>query len=113
VTPDDIPSVTPRSEHAAGPLMVPLLACKSQGGPYDDASFCAGLVAGEVRTALTAAAVLGLDRASWTIPTALVTYLELVAMERGFHGFITVVDDRMPEWTHVSITVPAEVNHAR
>jgi hypothetical protein len=65
-------------------LVVPFIACQSKGGPYDDDSFVAGFLAGQVDKALTAAAAVGATRFDCTVPTVLVPQLELVGMYRGF-----------------------------
>lgn len=95
-------------------LVVPFIVCRSKGGPYDDDSFVAGFQAGEIDKALAVALAAGLDRATFTVRTALVAQLELIAMHRGF-PVVTAVEvgetpeyDAMPEWSFVTFATRAD-----
>ena len=95
-------------------LVVPFIVCRSKGGPYDDESFVAGWQGGEIDKALAAAAAIGATRVDYTVRTALVPQLELVAMNRGFPSMVAVEvgetedHDAMPEWSFVTFATRAE-----
>ncbi len=89
-------------------LLDPFVACKSQGGPYDDDPFVAGVQVGQIDRALTVAAAAGADRLTFTARTDLIRQLELCGMARGF-PVVTAVQveateeyPAMPEWSHVT-----------
>lgn len=88
-------------------LVYPFVACKSQGGPYDDDAFVAGVQLGRIDASLQAAAALGLDRAEFMVYTTLAGQLELVGMARGFPVVTatkvgeTADHPAMPQWTRV------------
>lgn len=65
-------------------LVIPFVACKSQGGRYDDDSFVAGYQAGEVARTLAVHAASNGTRATFTVRTDLLRQVELVAMSHGF-----------------------------
>ncbi len=65
-------------------LVIPFVACKSHGGPYDDDSFVAGYQAGEVGRTLALHAVSNGTRATFTVRTDLLRQVELAAMSHGF-----------------------------
>jgi hypothetical protein len=88
-------------------LVVPFIACLSQGGPYDDDSFVAGFQAGRVDQALAAGAAVGATEVAITVLTPLVKQLDLIAMNRGFPIVVADVAAEVPEWSHVVFrTVP-------
>lgn len=91
-------------------LVVPFVVCRSVGGPYDDDSFVAGFQAGEIDKALQVAAAAGASTATWTVRTALVSQLELLAINRGF-GYMATAEvgesedhEAMPEWSLVTFS---------
>jgi len=96
-------------------LVVPFIVCTSQGGPYDDDSFVAGFQAGEIDKALAVAMTAGARVATWTVRTALVPQLELLAMHRGFMHIeaVEIGEDEdhpaMPEWSVVTFSTEAAV----
>lgn len=100
----------PEAEGMRMELVVPFIVCTSKGGPYDDDSFVAGFVAGEIDRALSVAAAAGADRLTRTVRTALVPQLELLAMQHGFlhmHAVeVTETPDypAMPEWSFVTFS---------
>lgn len=63
---------------------IPLVACQSQGGPYDDEAFQAGLLTGTINQALATAGHTGTPvSVCFVVPAALVPQLELLAMNHG------------------------------
>lgn len=89
-------------------LLYPFICVTSQGGPYDDAAFTAGMQVGQIDRALTLALAAGADRFRATVRTDLVKQLELVGMARGFPVVIaeevteTEEHPAMPEWTYIT-----------
>ena len=65
-------------------LVYPFVVCRSNGGPYEDKAFVAGVQAGRLDHALAAASALGIDSARFTVVDALVPQVELIGMNRGF-----------------------------
>ena len=65
-------------------LVVPFIACASQGSPYDDDAFVAGFQCGAIDKALTVAKQAGAARVCFTVRTTLVGQLELIGMNRGY-----------------------------
>jgi hypothetical protein len=90
-------------------LVFPFVVCQSHGGPYDDTAFVAGYQAGRIDSALAAATAVGVDRATFTVRTALTPQLELVGMHHGFTDIrateVKAAADgsypAMPEWSTV------------
>lgn len=78
VSPDDQP------EQPAYELAVPHKLCASNGGPYDDAAYCAGFEIGAADAAMKAIANAGGTGLIITVRTDHVGQLELHAMNRGF-----------------------------
>ena len=91
-------------------LVVPFVACESQGGPYEDDSFAAGYHAGQIAQSLRVLAASGGDVYSVTVRTALVRQVELIAMDAGFPVVVVVEVTEteewpaMPEWSFVTIS---------
>jgi hypothetical protein len=89
-------------------LVFPFTACTSQGGPYDDAAFVAGVHLGHIDHALAIGAITNAARFEFTVPTELVKQLELCGMARGYPTLVareveaTEDYDAMPEWTFVT-----------
>lgn len=91
-------------------LVYPFTVCRSQGGPYEDESFVAGVQLGHIDRILQIAAGVGADRVRSTARTALVPQLELCGMARGFPVVtveeVTATDKypAMPEWVFITFT---------
>jgi hypothetical protein len=83
-------------------LLVPFVACVSQGGPFDDNSFVAGFQAGQLDQALAAAAVVTATEVVVMTFTALTRQLELIAMRRGFPLMTAEVVEAAPEWSNIT-----------
>jgi hypothetical protein len=98
-------------------LVYPFVACQSNGGPFDDRAFVAGVTLGRIDRALESA-VPEVERLRFTVPTDLVRQLELAAMARGFPALTTEpvewTDEypAMPEWTFVTIARSKETPDA-
>lgn len=82
-------------------LVVPFIACTSQGGPYQDDAFVAGFALGTIDSELAHGHPVSYDHVS----PALVPQLDLIAMRRGY----IVTSEPWPEdpaaWTRVTFTV--------
>ncbi len=96
----------PENDHYE--LLYPFVACASQGGPYDDDAFVAGVQVGRLDRSLELAAAAGADRLSATVYTTLVPQLELAAMARGWPIVLaeqvaeTEDHPAMPEWSQIT-----------
>jgi hypothetical protein len=65
-------------------LVMPFVACVSNGGPFDDDAFTAGYQAGLLDKALEVLAAAGASELPATVFTPLLPQLDLVAMRHGF-----------------------------
>lgn len=76
-------------------LVMPFVACQSQGGAYDDSSFVAGYEAATVDAVLGATQKVIGSFERWVVP-GLVPQLDLIAMR---HGYTTTSEpwDEHPE----------------
>lgn len=89
-------------EHGWG-LVVPFVACRSQGGEYDDDAFAAGFACGQIDQALQAAGAVRATTVQFDpVRTALVKQLELLAMNRGFPTVTVETSQEWPEWSAVT-----------
>jgi len=97
----------PESEGMA--LLVPFVACQSQGGPYEDAAFAAGFEAGKIWAELEVAHAINADSAMRTVHSTLIRQYDLIAMHHGFHHLLVAEVEDMPEWSFVTFsTAPPE-----
>mgnify|MGYP001569445451 CR=1 FL=1 len=85
----------PDEEHEYG-LVMPFVAVKSKGGPYDDQAYAAGWEMG-VLSAKLASSPLG---HSTTIRTDHAEQADLLAMRYGYRCEATRSEE-WPEWTYV------------
>lgn len=86
-------------------LVFPFVVCQSLGGPHEDDAFVAGYQAGQIDSALAAAAAVRATQAKFTVRSALVPQLEMVAMNRGFPVMLAEPWEAHPdEWTHVTFS---------
>lgn len=105
---DPRPDPLDQPEPAEFGLLFPFIVCASQGGPYDDDAFVAGVQMGRIDQALQVAAQTGADRLRFTVATRLVRQLELVGMARGFPVMqaqpVEATDEypAMPQWSLVT-----------
>ena len=96
-------------------LVYPFVVCQSNGGPFNDEAFVAGVQLGRIDQALEAAAVVGADRLRFTVRTDLVGQLELCGMARGFPAITaeqvqeTETHSAMPEWSFITFATHQEV----
>jgi Arc/MetJ family transcription regulator len=100
----------PEAENWA--IAVPFVVCESQGGPYDDDAFAAGFDAGRISQALKSARAAGATALRYTVRTALVTQLDLIAMDAGFTLSTAEVEETedhpaMPEWMFATFEATA------
>ena len=83
-------------------LVMPFIACRSQGGPYDDEAFVAGFHLGQIHAVLDRGIT---EEYSSVEATALVPQLDLLAMSRGCILAHRPWDED-PKWSFVTF-VPA------
>lgn len=89
----------PGSGEAHYDLVMPFIACQSNGGPYDDDAYAAGWELGRMAEELERA-----QENDWrsiiatTIHSANVAQADLLAMRHGFHVTVESQDD---EWASV------------
>lgn len=88
-------------------LVVPFIACRSEGGPYDDAAFVAGFQAGQVDQALAGAKAAGATEVTSMMGAELVKQVELIAMNRGFPVMDVEVADENPGYAAVTFRTEA------
>ena len=72
------------SEETGYDLVMPFVACVSNGGPFDDDAFTAGYQAGGLDKALEILAAAGGCELRATVNAALMPQLDLIAMRHGF-----------------------------
>lgn len=82
-------------------LVMPFIACQSEGGPYDDDGFSAGFMCGVIYEALHS----GVEELWHTVRTDLLPQLDLVAMSAGYKLEVEESsDDLFDDWSHVKFT---------
>jgi hypothetical protein len=92
-------------------LVFPFLAVQSQGGPYDDNAFVAGVQIGRIDRMLEMAAAINVKRTETvTIYSTLVPQAELCGMARGFPVMTADTEDDplFAGWAHVSFASDAQ-----
>lgn len=107
--------MTDREDHESFEyeLVMPFVACTSQGGPYDDAAFTAGWRLGQLDAELEAAE--GHDVHDWCpLPTAQVhpadlPMVDLIAMRYGFTTSSEPWPDGPEEWVTVKFAPASRV----
>lgn len=91
-------------------LVMPFVAVRSQGGPYDDQPFVAGYQVGHIDQALAVVRLLGLTAASVQhgVYRPLLDQLDLVAMRHGYRMRSTdmVAGDDTTTWSAVEFFDP-------
>lgn len=86
-------------------LVFPFIACVSQGGPYDDDAFTAGVQLGRLDRMLEMAAAINVARTETvTIYAQLARQAELCGMARGFPVMEADTEDDplFAAWVHVT-----------
>lgn len=88
------------SDEAEYELVMPFVACASEGGPYEDVAFVAGIYLGQVMQWIEDGKPSVHHHKVWCMPSLLVPQLDLLAMK---HALImeTYVYDENPDWTYV------------
>lgn len=71
-------------------LVMPFVACRSQGGDFDDDSFVAGYQAGKIDMALTIIVAAGGDEHCCTVDSRLARQLDLIALK---HNFLVKIEE--------------------
>ena len=71
--PDDTPELS---------LIMPFVVCVSEGGPYADDAFVAGVHFGEIKQIVTSP---GFNQYEAWVPAALIPQLDLLAMKERLH----------------------------
>jgi hypothetical protein len=74
-------------------LVMPFVACASNGGPYDDDAFVAGYHAGQIDRSLAAVAAVGGTELRVTTYAQLLPQLDLIAMQHGFQVASEAAED--------------------
>lgn len=98
-------------------LVVPFVACLSQGGPYEDKAFAAGFQAGEIHRALCIAAPARAVQVRFPmVRSDLLPQLDLLAMHAGFVIVAKTIDAHFPEWAdvtfaHAASDLPSDPAH--
>lgn len=87
-------------------LLYPFIVCVSNGGPYDDQPFVAGVQLGRMDAQLAAAEALGAREMRFTLLTDLGKQAELVGMARGF-PIVEVENSGVEGWIYVTFRVEA------
>jgi hypothetical protein len=82
-----------RTNQEDGATVMPLVLCRSAGGPYDDAAFDSGWRLGELAAMLRRGEVRGLAESIRTVERR---QADLIAMARGFT--MSVVPSSDPGW---------------
>lgn len=78
-------------------LLFPFVVCASEGGPYDDRAFVAGVRFGQI---LEQARTLAPGRSmTWTVEPVLVPQLDLLAMH---HDWRITTEPDSGEWVQVT-----------
>jgi hypothetical protein len=93
-------------EPAEYDLVMPFVACASQGGPYDDDSFVAGFHAGALDRSLGVIEAAGGTGMRATVNAALVPQLELVAMRYGYT--LKITESGTATWVYAEFHKPRE-----
>lgn len=91
-------------EGAEFKLLMPFVVCESNGGEYEDRSWCAGFECGVLAAGLAAGEPHG-----GTVRTANVPQLDLLAMRHGFTVQAEVYEDD-PAWSTVQFIESTEVS---
>lgn len=65
-------------------MIMPLVVCKTNGGPYDDLSFVVGMRYAEIVLALQTLPVFGVIECVTMVENGLVPQLDLLAMHYGW-----------------------------
>lgn len=91
-------------------MVMPFVACATQGGPYDDQSFVAGYQAGQIDQSLAIIDRVGLAGAAVAhcVYRALLGQLDLIAMRHGYQmrsAPVTAGDDT-ETWSTVEFYRP-------
>jgi len=81
------------SDEADYNLVMPFVIVKSNGGPYDDAAFVAGINCGQLMAELQAlAAHQAIPHQRWMRPE-LMPQIDLIAMQHGYELRLKEIDD--------------------
>lgn len=82
-------------------LVMPFVACQSQGGPYDDQAFVAGFRLGRLDAELPMLAALGYASISRMEYSADVEQIDLIAMRHGYR--IRNVGEAHDGWVDIDL----------
>lgn len=91
------------NEEASYSLIMPFVACVSQGGPYPDDAFVAGYTA----ASLDAQMEHGHEAFTHCVPPALLPQLDLIAMRRGWALTHARWDEYPEEWAFATFCPPS------
>lgn len=85
-------------------LVMPLIAVRSNGGEYDDASFVAGSYLASISHALKSLPQFGITTYEYYVGPALVPQLDLLAMHLGYRLETEPWDEHPDEWVLARFT---------
>jgi hypothetical protein len=95
-----------RPEEDGMELVVPFIACMSQGGPFADDAFVAGFQCGDIDRALKAGAAVMAETLRFPmVRTELLKQLELCAMNRGYPHMVASTSEEYPDWSDVRFSL--------
>lgn len=89
-------------------LLMPYICCTDLGGPYDPASFVAGVRYASVEAALKLLRVLGEPSFARYVEPALLPQLDLLAMQQGWSMVSEPWAEFPDDWTLVTFTMGEE-----
>lgn len=95
------------AEDAEFGLVMPFIACVSQGGPFQDRSFVAGFQAGQVYAQLKAARAAGATEVIACVDLHLTRQLELAGMDSGFPVMTAEPWGEAPDWVYLTFRTAA------
>lgn len=86
-------------------MVMPLVACEDQGGPYDAAAFVAGMYCGKLDHILESTPAPAhpiVVSVRQYVPSGLVPQLDLLAMHHGWKMTTEPWEDHPEDWTFVT-----------
>lgn len=88
-------------------LVMPFVACQSQGGAYEDNAYVSGWEMGRLDMQMAMGKVLPNYADIVTVHTGNLKQLDLLAMNHGYTTEI-ITTDSVPGWSTVKIYIPSE-----
>jgi hypothetical protein len=91
-------------EAAEYELVMPFVACASQGGPHEDQAFVAGYRLGQLDRDLEVAALIGAPSLAIAVPPVDLPQVDLIAMRHGWTVEAVPWVDAPDDWASVTFT---------